>query len=291
MRLRFIFARPGALALLLVLCLSVVPAGAWGVQGHRLVGMLAANHLTPVARRNVAWLLGPETLGGIASWADDVRGGITQTGPWHYVNIPDSAASYDRDRDCPRQPGVAAGSRDDAWRDCAVDRIRYHEQRLADTSLDRADRAIALKYLVHLVGDLHQPLHASAVERGGNGILVRIFGSDMCGSDPARQSPCNLHGAWDVSLIAHRALDDRAFLAVLERRLSNDRLLNQPPGTPAEWAMESLALSKQIMLPQQGSVDQEYYAKHVGALEQRLALAGARLAQLLNRALTMPPPS
>jgi hypothetical protein len=264
---------------------------AWGVQGHRLVALLATNHLTPVAKQNVTWLLGPETLGDIASWADDVQGGINQTALWHYVNIPPDAKSYDRDRDCARQPGVTAGSRNDAWRDCVVDRIRYHEERLADTRLDRADRAIALKFLVHFVGDIHQPLHASAIERGGNGILVRVFGSDTCGNDPARPSPCNLHSAWDSLMIAHRNLDDAAFLKVLEGRVASEHLLTKPVGTPAEWSMESLAISNAIMLPQQGSVDEAYYAKHIGTIDARIAVAGSRLAQVLNRALTARPPA
>src|SRR3954466_15676095 len=200
---------------------SGAPLSAWGVQGHRLVALLATNHLTPVAKQNVAWLLAPETLGDVASWADEVQGGINQTALWHYVNIPPDAKSYDRDRDCPRQPGVTAGSRNDAWRDCVVDRIRYHEERLADTRLDRADRATALKFLVHFVGDIHQPLHASAIERGGNGILVRVFGSDTCGTDPGRQTPCNLHSVWDSQMIAHRALNAAALLKVLQTRLAN----------------------------------------------------------------------
>jgi hypothetical protein len=276
-------------------CLLLAAGGtrlsAWGVQGHRLVGLLAANHLTPVARQNVTWLLAPETLADVASWADEVQGGINQTALWHYVNIPPDAKAYDRDRDCPRQPNVTAGSRNDAWRDCVVDRIRYHEERLADPKLDRADRAIALKFLVHFVGDIHQPLHASAIERGGNGILVRVFGSDTCGSDPARPSPCNLHSAWDSLMIAHRALDDRAFAEVLERRISSERLLDKPSGTPADWAMESLTLSNAIMLPQQGNVDEAYYTKNIEVIEARLALAGARLAQVLNRALATRPPA
>ena len=278
------------LAVLLCLLVSVASPSAWGVQGHRLVGMIATSHLSPTATRNVEWLLAPQTLGDVASWADEVLDGINQTALWHYVNIPPDAKAYDRDRDCPRQPNVAAGSRNDAWRDCVVDRLRYHEERLADAKLDRADRAIALKFLVHFVGDIHQPLHASAIERGGNGILVRMFGSETCGSDPARQSPCNLHGAWDSGLIAHRALDDRAFAALLERRVRDEGLLNKPVGTAADWAMESLVLSNAIMLPQKGSVDEAYYAKHIGIIEQRLALAGARLAQVLNRALTVRPP-
>jgi hypothetical protein len=279
-----------AVALALLVAAST-PLLAWGVQGHRLVATIAANHLSPIAKQNVAWLLAPETLVDVASWADEVQGGITQTSPWHYVNIPPDAKSYDRDRDCPRQPGVAPGARNDAWRDCIVDRIRYHEERLADARLDRADRATALKFLVHFVGDIHQPLHASAIERGGNGILVRVFGSETCGSDPARPSPCNLHSVWDSILIAHRGLGDRAFAAVLERRIRDERLLSKPVGSPPDWAMESLNISNAIMLPQQGTVDEAYYAKQSGTIEQRLALAGARLAQVLNRALTARPPA
>ena len=100
-----------------------------------------------------------------------------QTSYWHYLNIPPDASGYDRDRDCPRQPGVEAGSRNDRWRDCVVDRIAYWEERLGDPKLDRADRATALKFIVHFIGDLHQPFHALGVGRGGNDVNVRVFGA------------------------------------------------------------------------------------------------------------------
>ena len=96
----------------LALCATVLAevTDAWGPQGHRLVAAVAANHLSPAARRAVANLLGPDSLPDVAIWADDYRSGVTQTGFWHYVNIPpDASAMTDRDRDCPRQPGVAAG--------------------------------------------------------------------------------------------------------------------------------------------------------------------------------------
>jgi hypothetical protein len=244
-----------------------------------------------VARANVAWLLGPETLGDVASWADDIRGELAQTTGWHFVNLPPDATSYDRDRDCPRQPGVNAGSRDDAWRDCIVDRLAYHEQRLANVRLDRADRAVALKFLVHFVGDLHQPLHATGVARGGNEVPVNVFGSDTCGADPARQTPCNLHSVWDVQLITHRDLSDAAFEQLIDELVTRDRLLSRAEGTPAQWAMESLTLSKEVFLPVRGRVDEAYYRKHMPGLERRLAEAAARLSQLLNRTLTTRPPA
>ncbi len=125
-----------------------------------------------------------------------------------------------------------AGRRD-LWRDCAVDRITYWEQRAADRTLDRADRATALKFVVHFIGDLHQPFHALGVGRGGNDVLVRVFGAANCSNDPAKPFPCNLHSVWDSRLIARRALDDAAYVAVLEKLIAERKWVDQPPGTPA----------------------------------------------------------
>ena len=258
---------------------------AWGPQGHRLVAMVAERHLTPAARQNVASLLDGRSLADVAIWADEYLSGNFQTSFWHYVNIPPDAATYDRDRDCPRQPGIAAGTRNDRWRDCIVDRIPYHQERLANLALDRADRAIALKFLVHFVGDLHQPLHTIGVERGGNGILVTVFGSPTCGGSPTAPTPCNLHGVWDSSLITHRQLSDADYLALLDRLIATGSLAGRPTGTPSEWAMESLALAKPALLPQQGIVDEAYYRAQIPVIDERLALAGLRLAAMLNGAL------
>jgi nuclease S1 len=259
--------------------------GAWGVQGHRLVAALAAERLTPVASRNVAWLLGAQTLADISSWADRYVDAQYQTFYWHFLNIPPEATSYDRDRDCPRQPGVAEGARGDVWRDCAVDRILYHKARIADPTLDRADRSIALKFLVHFVGDLHQPFHALGVGHGANDVKVSVFGSDTCGS-----YPCNLHSVWDSGLIAHRQLDDARYLAALNALIRQNGWEARPPGGPAEWAMQSHDLGKAALLPQGGQVDEAYYRAQIPVVDQRMALAGVRLAAVLNELLTAEPP-
>src|SRR5262245_30864038 len=210
-------------------------AHAWSPQGHRLVALVAANHLTPAARQNVSWLLGSATLADIAVWADQYLEGNSQTSFWHYVNVPLDAATYDRDRDCPRQPGISAGGRGDRWRDCVVDRILYNQERLANASLDRADRTIALKFLVHFIGDVHQPFHALGVERGGNGIPVSVFGSQTCSYEDGTPHPCNLHGAWDSALITHRRLSDRQYLAELERQIRQRGWDVTETGLPAQW--------------------------------------------------------
>jgi hypothetical protein len=274
---------------------------AWGGQGHRLVGLVAANHLSRAAAENVKWLLDGQSIADVSSWADEQTTDHVQTSYWHYLNIPPAATGYDRDRDCPRQPGISAGSRSDTWRDCAVDRIRYFEQRTADATLDRADRATALKFLIHFIGDLHQPFHALGVGRGGNDVAVRVFGNSNCGpatppttargpskggNGPARRpQPCNLHSVWDSRLIARRDLSDKAYVAVLEKLIAQRGWFSQPVGTPAQWAEQSWALAKAALVANNTNIDEAYYQKHIAVIDERLALGGVRLAAILNRAL------
>ena len=288
------------LAIVVTLLSNVDSLIAWGGQGHRLVGLIAAERLTPAARQQVRTLLDGQTLADVASWADTITGDQVQTSYWHYLNIPPDARGYDRDRDCPRQPGVQAGSRGDRWRYCVVDRIAYWEQRLGDQKLDRADRATALKFIVHFIGDLHQPFHALGVGRGGNDVKVRVFGESNCGpstssglpraesrgsNDPARQSPCNLHSVWDSRLIAHRSIEDLAYLSELNRLITAKGFASQPVGTPAQWAEQSFRLAKEALVANNTNIDEGYYRRHITVIDERIALGGVRLAAVLNRVL------
>ena len=277
-----------ALAMALA-CLASISSAAWGTQGHRLVGLIAADRLTPIARDNARWLLDGQSLADVASWADTITSEQQQTSLWHYLNIPPGARGYDRDRDCPRQPGAAAGSRGDRWRDCVVDRITYWEERLGDRKLDRADRATALKFVVHFIGDLHQPFHALGVGRGGNDVHVRVFGESNCGGDPARPNPCNLHAVWDSRLIGHRKLEDDEYVAVLRKLIVDKRWGAQPAGTPAQWAEQSWRLAKEALVQPNTNIEEGYYRRHITVIDERLALAGVRLAAVLNRVLVSPP--
>ncbi len=271
-----------ALAAVLIALLSL-PAFAWGPQGHKLVALVAQDHLTPTARLNVKALLGPETLADVASWPDSYRPLETQTSAWHYVDIPADATTYDRDRDCPVQPNVKLGATNDVWRDCVVDRILFFEARVADTTLDQPDRAIALKYLVHFVGDLHQPFHAYGPEKGANGIPVVEFGSATCG-----KYNCNLHSVWDSGLILHRGLNDREYHSLLETEI---RTTHRQAGTdvPADWAAESYAAAVQALVAPNAAVDQAYFDREIPVVDARLELAGLRLAAILNRVFTAEP--
>ena len=199
------------------------------------------------------------------------------------MDIPAGASTYDRDRDCPTQPGVKLGAPNDVWRDCVVDRILFFEGRVGDSHLDGPDRAIALKYLVHFVGDLHQPFHAYGPLKGGNGIPVVVFGSATCGTHN-----CNLHAVWDSGLILHRELDDGQYLALLEKEI---RVARETAGTedPAAWAAESYAAALTALVPANGAVDQSYYERQIPVVNARLELAGLRLAAVLNRLFSAPP--
>jgi hypothetical protein len=265
-----------------------VSTNAWGAQGHRLIARIAEARLTPVARQNVRWLLDDASLADVAMWADAQEDGLRQTSSWHYVNIPATAAGYDRNRDCPRQPGAAPGSRADRWRDCIVDRILYVEMQVADVALDRAERATALKWLVHLVGDVHQPFHAIGDERGGNGIPVTLFGAASCGGRGT--APCTLHGIWDSGLLARRRLSDQRYLSSLEG-LVQTRARRDVGGTPADWARESRDIARAALLRANADAGDTYYATYIGVIDERLAIAGLRLAQMLNRTLPAAPSS
>ena len=260
-------ARKIVALLTLALFIAPLPAHAWWEKGHRLVASVATDHLTPVARRNVEALLGTESMADVASWADVYRPLESQTSGWHFTDVAGDSDVYNRDRDCPVQPGVKPGSRNDIWRDCATDRILFVESRVADVKLDPIDRAVALKYLVHLVGDIHQPLHATGVEIGGNTIL---------------------HNIWDGYLIEHHKLTDAQYLAHLESDIRKEKLV-AGSNDPVVWTNESKVLADKALVPKDTDIDEAYYTREIPVIDRQLELAGLRLAAVLNGMFTAPP--
>lgn len=275
-----------ASAVLAAVLVPSVAANAWWEKGHRLVGEIAWDHLTPVARKNVEFLLGKERLSDVAAWADVYRPTVTQSAGWHYTDIPGDTDTYSRDRDCPTQPGVKSGSYNDKVRDCATDRIPFFAAIVANTNADPSERATALKFLVHFVGDVHQPFHASGVEKGGNGITVLAFGQTSCGTNP--NSKCNLHSIWDGALIDHRKLTDKQYLAMLEGDIKA-----HPPeavsNDPVRWTEQSKVLSDAAIVANGTDIDEAYFQKNIPIIDKQLELGGLRLAAVLNDAFKEPP--
>jgi hypothetical protein len=163
-----------------------VPARAWGRDGHQIVAALAQSLLTPRARAEADALpavVGGESFVAASNWPDRIRRERPETARWHFVDIEVGSGPYDEARDCPHR----------AW---ATAKIEDFRAELADARLDPERRGEALRWLIHMVGDVHQPLHAAdRHDRGGNDLKVSVSGAS------GRSSETNLHRFWDVDLV------------------------------------------------------------------------------------------
>lgn len=243
----------------------------WGGMGHRVIARVAAGRLSPAAKQEVRRLLGQETLAKVSTWPDEVRRDRPATAPWHYVDIPIYDSVYRPDKVC--ESG------------CVISALEAQREILADRSRPRAERAEALKWVVHLMGDLHQPLHVGdRGDRGGND--VRISYDDK---------PGNLHGLWDTGLLLATGQDEDELVAVVERRLRRrGDLATLTGGSVLDWAMESHAASRDVVygfLPASLALDRRYLEQVRPLLEDRLLRGGARLAAMIERALERQTPS
>jgi hypothetical protein len=238
---------------------------AWGEAGHHIVCEIAWTALDPAARTQVVELLrgdADRTFARSCSWADRVlRRRDGSFDPYHYVNVPEGA---DRVPPC-------AGK-------CVVDGIDEFARVLGDLAAPRRDRVLALKLVGHLVGDIHQPLHAGYVsDRGGNDVAVEVFGRKT-----------DLHAAWDTDIVKRLHRDAQQDWTQYARALATgirpvDRRLWR--GSPRDWAYESYRLVEDVVYDGVPVIDDAYVARVRPVIEERLQAAGVRLASLLNGAL------
>lgn len=263
--------RSAACVLLLAALLAAAapaPARAFGADGHRIVADLAARQVAPHTAGRIAELLAGEadaSLAGVSVWADQVRElpEWRWTAPLHYVNFPRGECVYRPARDCP-------GGR------CVIAAIADQARTLGDPGRPDEVRLQALKFLVHFVADIHQPLHAGyADDRGGNTFQLFYLGQGG-----------NLHALWDGGLL--RA--DREPWTTRSARLASigpDRDTAWSPRAPAAWAEASCRLigSAGIYPPRPGRLPRGYIEAQLPVVERQLVLAGARLAALLDAVL------
>lgn len=260
----------------------VSQAWAWGQEGHAIVAEIAQRRLDPATLGKVEALLVLDVpaldhptiaLASIASWADDYRADHKDTGDWHFVDIPDDRSTYDPDADC--KDGK-----------CVVAAIARFRGILSDCAKSPAERLQALKFIVHFVGDIHQPLHASdrwdsytgKDDQGGNLIPVTFFSQST-----------NLHALWDTGLIMHTVYDWGAYAVRLETTWFPGRdLTGLKGGSPADWAVDAHRLAHEIAydVPDDGVLGVKYFSKASPLVDRQLALAGIRLAQLLKDTLS-----
>jgi hypothetical protein len=199
------------------------------------------------------------------------------------VDIPKDAAGFSEERDCFRPQDKHKDALTD-HHNCVVDRIEMFQKILGDEKASRADRLEALKWIVHFVGDLHQPLHAIDEARGGNDIKLSVFGSPKCGD-----YDCNLHWAWDTLLLEHTGYSEEDYVARLNTLIAQKHMENQAAGTAVDWANESHVQARHIMEAKPAAIDDAYYQANIDLVNQKLALGGLRLAALLNDTLSKAP--
>jgi hypothetical protein len=260
----------------LFLVAQTVPVRAWGEKGHRIAGAVADTRLTPAAKAAIKELLEDDdslhekTLAGISNWADQVgRLKFRNSGPWHFVNVPITAATY-KDEFC------------DSSRGCVISKIKEFKTLLADSHAEKAKRREALLFFVHFMEDLHQPLHVGDNnDRGGNQLQVRFVGS---------RRGTNLHKVWDVNVIEFADLSEASWVSQLNDLANEHENQSWTEGTPIDWANESLKFAKQAYhLPGSGEdinpgekLDEAYADFALSIIQRRLAQAGVRLANELN---------
>lgn len=263
--------------------LIALPGYGWGRKGHRVAGAVADGRLTPAARTAIAELLAydgsieEKTVAGISFWADEVgRRTRRESGPWHYVNVPITETAY-RPEFCGASP------------ECIISRIQEFRSVLSDRDAPRAQRREALLFLVHLVEDLHMPLHVGDNhDRGGNSTQVRFQGRGT-----------NLHRLWDTDLIESVERDEAAWARRLSDLADEATHADWANGDVIDWANESLAIARvayrqpesDALIKPGTRLDALYTVRSLPDIERRLAQAGVRLATILNAVFADPGPT
>ena len=255
---------------LLILLLLPSSLYAWGREGHEIVAIIAAQRLEAEVHEKAGVLLEGTAFRDAAVWADQLRN--RQSAPWHYVNIPITDTGYDAATVCPQDQ-------------CVIAQIERFRRTLANEEISFKKRQKALKYLIHFVGDLHQPLHAGDNhDRGGNEVKVEFLGHTI---NPFNHKPWNLHAVWDSAIIEWQDGNADHYADRLTTWLRT-----QPPdlfqaGSVLDWAMESHQIAKDQVyaFPENHKLDEHYVQASAPIVDQQLVKAGVRLAKLLNDAL------
>jgi nuclease S1 len=251
-----------AIAAFAFMFFSRAVAYGWGDKGHRVVAMLAEAHLTEQARRAVKKLLpAGTTLADAAVWPDKEGRRITDLDLLHHVSIPDNAAGYDQQRDCKA-------------RNCMVEALNWFTSIVTDVKVPINVRLIALRYVAHLVGDMHQPLHAGRQEdRNGTDITVSYRGQTN-----------NLHLFWDINVVEMAEGNPEELAKKLADSITRKQRAEWQSGEPKTWTDESFRLSRSnaYTLGESMELSDEYVATALTIMRRRLAQAAVRLGWLLN---------
>jgi hypothetical protein len=231
-------------------------AFAWGQTGHRVTGAIAEQYLTPKARTAIHVLLPLEDLAEASTYADEMRSNPKEfwqkiARPFHYVTIPAGK----------RYAQIGAPKEGDA----------VSALTMFSTTLRVEQKRLALRFVIHIIGDLHQPLHAgNGKDKGGNDIKINFFWKDS-----------NLHRVWDSEMLDQRQLSYTEWTAQLSRKISPQDVKAWSVTDPLIWIAESSRIRDEIY-PQEEKISWDYLYVHMPQVKRRLQMAGVRMAAYLN---------
>ena len=251
------------LIIIIAVCVYAQTAFAWGKEGHIVVAKIAQSNLTNKAKAQIKTFMGSLELASIATWADDVRNSneFKYSKTWHYVDIPFSEQTFDSLRDCNNG-------------DCAIAAIDSQIRVLRSATASRTEKQIALKFLVHFMGDVHQPLHCyDNNDRGGN--LDTVYWFDTI---------TNLHSVWDSKFIEKTNQPRAQYIARIIKWLTTAQKKMLVTGSLTDWvnAAHLLTVNTKMIVKNHSKLGVKYFNTYHPIVEHQLATAGIRLAKILN---------
>ncbi|MCC9135152.1 S1/P1 nuclease [Pontibacter silvestris] len=252
--------------LLVCLCLSLsFQSMAWGLLGHRIVGEIAERNLTPRARKQIRQILGTESIAIASNWADFIKSdpSYDYLNSWHYINFSEGLS----------QENFQTYLQQDTVTD-AYTKLNFLIKELKKKDLPQDKKQQYLRLVIHMVGDMHQPMHASRAEDlGGNRISVMWFNERS-----------NLHRVWDEQLIEHQQLSYTEYADALNHvAISQNKAWQKQP--VSQWLFESYQISEKLYneIDESGEkLSYRYNFDHLETLNEQLQKGGVRLAGVLN---------
>jgi len=247
------------LPIIVFLFFATTHAIGWGQTGHRTVGLIAENHMSKKALKNIKKVLGNETIAMVGNWMDEIKSDNTYDymGPWHYCTIPDGM-TYEE-----------AGTPEEGDVIIALESVISE---LKSKQFTDGDEISNLKILIHLLADIHQPMHVgNGTDRGGNDVRIDYFWQSS-----------NLHRVWDTGIIEQQNLSYTEYATWIDFP-TESQITTWQNSTVRDWAAESVTFREGIYdLPENKKLSYRYNYEHIKTLNLRLLQAGVRLAGILN---------
>ncbi|MEP4891209.1 MAG: S1/P1 nuclease [Aliiglaciecola sp.] len=253
------------LAIAALCLLQTSQALAWGQTGHRITANIAEQYLSADAKAKIDALYPTQSLAEISTLADEMRSDPSEfwqktSSPWHYVTVEEGSDYHSSEH---------APSHGDAYT-----ALVSFAATLKNPQATLQDRQLALHFIVHIIGDLHQPLHAGdGTDRGGNDVKVEFFWQDS-----------NLHRVWDSGMIDKQQLSYTEWTEWLSRKITPEMAKQWQSTDPKVWIKESIQLREKVY-PKESKLSWQYQHQHLPEVKQRLQMAGVRIAAYLNSIL------